>query len=157
MCGNVFLVRCSRKPPLAYQCALATSLCGRAETPGEERKKAVSALTIEALKEILNEAAGEDDSFKAGQDILDTPFLELGFDSLALLETVALIKRRYGVGVGGAAFVGHLMRGSTKLAFLMTWHIPLITLALTMMIIVIASLFSLWRVLRVEPAIVFKG
>ncbi len=63
----------------------------------------------------------------------------------------------YGVGVGGAAFVGHLMRGSTKLAFLMTWHIPLITLALTMMIIVIASLFSLWRVLRVEPAIVFKG
>jgi putative ABC transport system permease protein len=63
----------------------------------------------------------------------------------------------YGIGVGGAACVGHLMRGSTKLAFLMTWHIPLITLALTMMIIVLASLFSLWRVLRVEPAIVFKG
>lgn len=60
----------------------------------------MSALTIEGLKEILSEAAGEDDSFKAGQDILDTPFIELGFDSLALLETVALIKRRYGVGVG---------------------------------------------------------
>jgi act minimal PKS acyl carrier protein len=59
----------------------------------------VSALTIEGLQEILNEAAGEDDSFQAGQDILDTPFIELGFDSLALLETVALIKRRYGVAV----------------------------------------------------------
>jgi putative ABC transport system permease protein len=63
----------------------------------------------------------------------------------------------YGLGVGGAAYTGHLMKGSTKLAFLMLWQIPLITLALTMLIIVIASLFSLLRVLRVEPAIVFKG
>ena len=59
----------------------------------------MSALTLEGLKEILNEAAGDDDSFKPGQDILDTPFLELGFDSLALLETVALIKRKHGVAV----------------------------------------------------------
>lgn len=59
----------------------------------------MSELTIEGLKEILNEAAGEDDSFQSGQNVLDTPFIELGFDSLALLETVALIKRKYGVGV----------------------------------------------------------
>ncbi|MEU7480435.1 acyl carrier protein [Lentzea sp. NPDC042327] len=59
----------------------------------------MSALSIEGLKEILNEAAGDDDSFKQGQDILDIPFLELGFDSLALLETVALIKRKHGVAI----------------------------------------------------------
>ena len=59
----------------------------------------MSALTLEGLKEILNEAAGEDDTFKPGQDISDIPFLELGFDSLALLETVALIKRKHGVAV----------------------------------------------------------
>jgi len=59
----------------------------------------VSELTIEGLKDILSEAAGEDDSFQAGRNILDTPFIELGFDSLALLETVALIKRKYGVAV----------------------------------------------------------
>jgi act minimal PKS acyl carrier protein len=57
----------------------------------------VSELTIEGLKEIMREAAGEDDSVRVDTEILDTLFIDMGFDSLALLETVALIKRQYGV------------------------------------------------------------
>lgn len=56
-------------------------------------------LTIEDLKKIMRECAGEDDSVSLEGDILDTPFLDLGYDSLALLETAALIKRQYGVTV----------------------------------------------------------
>lgn len=59
----------------------------------------MSELTIEALDEVLREAAGDDESAQLAEGGLDKPFLELGFDSLALLETVALIKRRYGVSV----------------------------------------------------------
>ncbi len=59
----------------------------------------MSELTIEGFREILREAVGDDESVQLGDNGLDTPFEELGFDSLALLETVALIKRRCGVGV----------------------------------------------------------
>ncbi|MDX1961811.1 MAG: ABC transporter permease [Pirellulales bacterium] len=62
-----------------------------------------------------------------------------------------------GLGLGGAALFGHMTRGNTKLAFLMIWPIPIITLAAVLLIIIIASIFSLWRALTVEPAIVFKG
>lgn len=54
-------------------------------------------LTIDDLKQIMRECAGEDDSISLDGDILDTSFLDLGYDSLALLETAALVKRRYGV------------------------------------------------------------
>ena len=56
-------------------------------------------LTIEDLRKIMRECAGEDDSVSLEGDILDTPFMDLGYDSLALLETAALIKRQYGVTV----------------------------------------------------------
>ena len=59
----------------------------------------MSVLTMEGLKDIMREAAGEDDSGQAGRDITDTSFIDLGFDSLALLETVALIKRKHGVAL----------------------------------------------------------
>lgn len=56
----------------------------------------MSELTVDEFAEILQEAAGES---VLGSDIADTPFAELGFDSLALLETAALVKRRYGVAI----------------------------------------------------------
>ncbi|GHF18958.1 actinorhodin polyketide synthase acyl carrier protein [Amycolatopsis deserti] len=57
----------------------------------------MSTLTITALKDILRSAAGEDDGVDLDAEILDTPFAELGYDSLALLETAARIAREYGV------------------------------------------------------------
>ena len=56
-------------------------------------------LTIDDLKQIMRECAGEDDAVSLEGDILDTSFLDLGYDSLALLETAALVKRQYGVTV----------------------------------------------------------
>lgn len=62
-----------------------------------------------------------------------------------------------GLGLGGAATFGWLTAGSSKLAFWMWWPVPIITIVAVLLIIFIASIFSLWKALSVEPAIVFKG
>ncbi|MGW7794054.1 acyl carrier protein [Streptomyces tricolor] len=56
-------------------------------------------LTIDRLKDILRISAGEDESEQLAGEIGETTFGELGYDSLALLETAALIKREYGVDI----------------------------------------------------------
>ncbi|MBT2510559.1 acyl carrier protein [Streptomyces sp. ISL-98] len=53
-------------------------------------------LTLTDLTRILREAAGEDESVDLDGDILDTPFAELGYDSLALLEVAGRIERELG-------------------------------------------------------------
>ncbi|MBT2386565.1 acyl carrier protein [Streptomyces sp. ISL-11] len=53
--------------------------------------------TIEDLKRILLEGAGADEGVDLDSDILDTDFEELGYESLALLETGGRIEREYGV------------------------------------------------------------
>ncbi len=54
-------------------------------------------LTIDVLKRILREAAGEDESIDLEGDILDLDFQALGYDSLALLETGGRIEREYAI------------------------------------------------------------
>lgn len=49
--------------------------------------------TIEALRRILREGAGEEADLDG--DILDVSFAELGYESLALLETGGRIEREY--------------------------------------------------------------
>ncbi|GAA2427635.1 acyl carrier protein [Streptomyces macrosporus] len=53
--------------------------------------------TVEDLKRILREGAGADQSVDLDGDILDTEFEELGYESLALLETGSRIEREYGI------------------------------------------------------------
>ncbi|GLZ15457.1 actinorhodin polyketide synthase acyl carrier protein [Actinomadura sp. NBRC 104425] len=52
-----------------------------------------TAITIDDLGRILREAAG----IELGPDAADQPFADLGYDSLALLETGSRIEREYGV------------------------------------------------------------
>ncbi|MGV9823223.1 acyl carrier protein [Nocardia xishanensis] len=54
-------------------------------------------VSVTDLKDILREAAGEDESVALEGDVLDADFADLGYDSLALLEAAAVISRRYGV------------------------------------------------------------
>jgi acyl carrier protein len=59
----------------------------------------MSSITIEELKSIMGRCVGDDESIDLDGDLLDTPFLTLGYDSLALLETATIIKREYGVAI----------------------------------------------------------
>ncbi|WSQ09447.1 acyl carrier protein [Streptomyces sp. NBC_01231] len=56
-------------------------------------------MTLEDLRQMLAECAGEGDSVGIQGDISDTPFTDLGYDSLALLETIARIERDFGVAL----------------------------------------------------------
>ncbi|WP_028476865.1 acyl carrier protein [Nocardia sp. CNY236] len=47
------------------------------------------------LRRVIRAAAGEVEGLDG--DIIDTPFEELGYESLALLETAGRIEREYGV------------------------------------------------------------
>lgn len=58
---------------------------------------AVQELTIEDLTSHLRAAAGEDEGIDLDSDILDLTFEDLGYDSLALLETGSRIEREYGI------------------------------------------------------------
>lgn len=57
----------------------------------------MNALDEQKLKEILHAAGGADEDSVPQGDFLDTPFAELGYDSLAVMETGARIEREFGV------------------------------------------------------------
>jgi minimal PKS acyl carrier protein len=54
-------------------------------------------LTIDRLVTLLRECAGEDESIDLSGDIMDTSFDDLGYDSLALFNTVNRIEREHGI------------------------------------------------------------
>lgn len=55
--------------------------------------------TLEVLKQILREEAGVEEGIDLDGDILDTGFEDLGYESLALLETSGRIERDYGISL----------------------------------------------------------
>jgi act minimal PKS acyl carrier protein len=66
----------------------------------------MSEFTLDQLVATLRECAGEDESVDLTADILDTTFEDLGYDSLALLNTVTRIERDRGIGLPEDEAVG---------------------------------------------------
>lgn len=62
----------------------------------------------------------------------------------------------WGIGVGGASLFGRLTR-DTELAFRMPWQLLGISGAAVLLICSIAAVLCIWKVVRLEPAIVFKS
>jgi len=56
--------------------------------------------TIDELRAVLRAAAGEEESANLDDDIMDVPFTDLGYDSLALLEAGSRIERERGIQLG---------------------------------------------------------
>jgi minimal PKS acyl carrier protein len=63
-------------------------------------------VTLDDLRRILRVRAGAEQDVDLDGDILDIEFDELGYDSLALLETAASISREYGVRIDDDGLVG---------------------------------------------------
>lgn len=61
-----------------------------------------------------------------------------------------------GLGLGATALVG-LTIPQDRLAFKLTWHIPLIAAGAVVFIVVASSLFSMRRVVKLDPSEVFQG
>ncbi|MFF7145850.1 MULTISPECIES: acyl carrier protein [Streptomyces] len=64
----------------------------------------MSHLTFDDLKQIITECAGQDEQLPLGEDALDTTFSDLGYDSLAVLETAAAVTQRCAVELADDEF-----------------------------------------------------
>ena len=62
----------------------------------------------------------------------------------------------YGIGLGVASATG-VMFDAVGLAFRMTWHIPAVGAVAVLACCLAAGLFGMAKVLRLEPAVVFKA
>ncbi|MET9507496.1 acyl carrier protein [Streptomyces flavidovirens] len=60
-------------------------------------------MTLAQLTVLLRECAGEEEGVNLDGDVLDVPFTELGYDSLAVLQTTGRIERDYGIRISDDA------------------------------------------------------
>lgn len=79
----------------------------------------------------------------------------LGIVGMILLQATVVGLLGYGIGVGLAALFGWRVKG-TELAFFTPWQLLPITAAAIVLICILASLLSVQKVIRLEPAIVFR-
>ncbi|MFD0773263.1 acyl carrier protein [Streptomonospora algeriensis] len=63
----------------------------------------MSGFSLEDLKSIMTAAVEVDEDVDLDGDIADTPFDELGYDSLAVMEVAARIQQATGVRIGDEA------------------------------------------------------
>jgi putative ABC transport system permease protein len=75
---------------------------------------------------------------------------------MVLLQAVTVGLLGYALGVGLAAAFGELVQFHTKLVFYMPWQVLVGTGVAVVLVVMLASLLSLRRVLRVEPAAAFR-
>ena len=75
---------------------------------------------------------------------------------MILLQALLVGAIGYGLGVGGATLFGYAMRG-TELAFRLTQELLYISAGAIVIIIIFSAVISIYKVMRLEPAIVFKG
>ncbi|HZN57941.1 MAG TPA: ABC transporter permease [Planctomycetota bacterium] len=75
---------------------------------------------------------------------------------MVLLQSLSVGVIGYGLGVGIAAALGYSLR-RTELAFRLPWQLLLISGAAILFICLSAAFLSVRKVLKLDPAIVFKG
>jgi act minimal PKS acyl carrier protein len=63
-------------------------------------------MTVDDIRRILTDCAGEDETMGLRGEILDVAFADLGYDSLALLEMAARIDQEFGVSIPDEQIVG---------------------------------------------------
>jgi putative ABC transport system permease protein len=74
---------------------------------------------------------------------------------MIVLQALVVGVQGFGLGVGGAALFGHLM-GGTQLAFRLVPEILILAGAAITVIVIFSALISIRKVMKLEPAIVFK-
>lgn len=75
---------------------------------------------------------------------------------MILLQALLVGSIGYGLGVGLASLFGYVLR-DTELAFRMPWQLLGLSAAAVMLICMGSALVSMRTVMRLEPAIVFRG
>ncbi len=76
---------------------------------------------------------------------------------MIMLQAAVVAFIGYGLGVGAAAFFGHMTGGTSQLAYFMPWEVLWGTGVAVVLISILSSLLCIRRVMVLEPAIVFQG
>jgi putative ABC transport system permease protein len=76
--------------------------------------------------------------------------------SMVMVQVLTATSIAFGIGLGIASVFGSLIR-NTGLAFEMPWYIPTVTGGAMLTVGLLAGLFSLAKVLRLEAGVVFKA
>ncbi len=63
----------------------------------------------------------------------------------------------YGIGLGVVSVLGRLALRVGKVPFLFLWQIPAAVLGAVVIICVVSALLGIWRVARLDPAVVFRS
>ena len=63
----------------------------------------------------------------------------------------------YGIGIGLTAMFGRAVMEKGQPPFILPYQLPLATFVVIMFICTLAALMGIWKIWRVEPAIVFRG
>lgn len=75
---------------------------------------------------------------------------------MILLQALVVGCIGYGIGVGATAVFGFLVRGS-QLAFKFPWYLLVFSATAVTLIVLTTAIISIRKVIKLEPAIVFKG
>lgn len=76
----------------------------------------MSGFTVADLKRILTVAAGADDAVELDETVLETPFAELGYDSLAILELAGQVQREFSVPMPDES-IDHMVTPRSAVAY----------------------------------------
>src|SRR5262249_45124323 len=74
---------------------------------------------------------------------------------MVLLQALLVGSIGYGIGVGAASLFG-LLTKNTELAFRMPWWVLVVGGVAVMLICTLSALISIRKVMKLEPAVVFK-
>jgi putative ABC transport system permease protein len=111
---------------------------------------------ISVAGQTLYAFALQNERFVAGLKAMGTENRTLVLMSITQGLTVGMVS--LGIGAGAACFFGYATGGGTgKLAYHTPWQLMAITFVVVVVVCVLSSLFSVRRVLRLEPAVVFRG
>lgn len=86
----------------------------------------MDAFTMDDLKQIMRQCAGEDDSASLAGEIGACRFDDLGYDSLAVMETASRVEREFGVTLPDdlVSEIGTLSEFVTFVNERLTAHVP---------------------------------
>jgi putative ABC transport system permease protein len=76
---------------------------------------------------------------------------------MILLQALVVGGIGYGLGVGAASAWGLLIGGRTQLAFRLPWHLLVISAIAVLVICLSAAALSIRKVMKLEPAVVFRS
>ncbi|MDR3402283.1 MAG: ABC transporter permease [Chthoniobacter sp.] len=76
---------------------------------------------------------------------------------MILLQALVVGGIGYGLGIGAASAWGMLISGRTQLAFRLPWHLLVISAVAVLVICLSSAALSIRKVMKLEPAVVFRS